>query len=113
VFKHECDLATTLNAADICGALCSTTLLDALLYKKPVLQFFADGWPDLADNWRRGLAERIGNPQQLMDVLAAGTNGVSWKVLADKQATHIDEVFANRGHAIQAVTRFLVQRGKI
>lgn len=112
VFKQECDLATTLNAASICGALCSTTLLDALLYKKPVLQFFADGWPDLADNWQRGLAERICGPEQLVDVLKSGLNSDLWRILSEKQTAHTDEVFANRGHSKQIITKFIVQEGK-
>ncbi|MBZ0297925.1 MAG: hypothetical protein K8L99_35550 [Anaerolineae bacterium] len=104
VFKRECDLATTLAAADICGALCSTTLLDALLYDRPVLQFYADGWPDLADNWRRGLAQRVANADALIDILKAG----NWQNLLAGQAAHIDEVFAHRGHATDAVAQHIV-----
>lgn len=107
VFKRECDLATTLSAADVCAALCSTALVDALLYHKPVLQFFADGWPNLADNWQRGLSHRIADAPQLVKFLASGPDG--WRSLAAEQSNHIDTVFANRGHACQAVANFLVE----
>ena len=44
------DLTTTLEGSDWVGSLCSTVLYDALPYRKPVWQFYADGWPELADN---------------------------------------------------------------
>lgn len=106
IFKRECDLATTLAAADVCGALCSTTLLDALLYGKPVLQFYADGWPDLADNWRRGLAQRVANTDALIEILQAG----NWQSLHAGQAAHIDEVFAHHGHATAAIAQHIMEQ---
>ncbi|MBI5667996.1 MAG: hypothetical protein HZC41_08290 [Chloroflexi bacterium] len=110
VFKHECDLATTLSAADVCAALCSTTLVDALLYNKPVLQFYAEGWPNLADNWRRGLSLRIADETQLVDFLSAGMG--RWQTLAAEQAQQVDSVFAHRGRARQAVADYLVGRAR-
>ncbi len=109
VFKHEADLATTLAGADVCGALCSTTLVDALLYDKPVLQFYADGWPDLADNWRRGLARRVANAGELADVLAGGLSD-GWQALAAAQAAQVDSVFAHRGRATQTVADYIVEQ---
>jgi hypothetical protein len=108
VFKNECDLDTTLHAADVCGALCSTVLSDALLYQKPVLQFYADGWPDLADNWRRGLAERIASPQTLIDVLRSSLDDPqpSSKIARRQQAV-VSTVFANHPHAAEAVARYI------
>lgn len=109
VFKHEADLATTLAGADVCGALCSTTLLDALLYGKPVLQFYADGWPDLADNWRRGLAKRVANANELAEVLAGGLND-GWQALAASQAARVESVFAYRGAATQRVADYIAEQ---
>jgi hypothetical protein len=106
VFKNECDLETTLAGADICAALCSTALLDALLYHKPVLQFYADGWPDLADNWRRGLSQRIANSQQLIEVLIAG----EWEDCVKRQDDHLEGVFANRGRATNVVAQYLADQ---
>lgn len=107
VIKNECDLDVTLGAADICGALCSTTLSDALIYRKPVLQFYADGWRDLADNWRRGSAERITSPQHLLDVLAGGD--ACWREIAAQQANHLNTVMANHGHAADIVTQYIIR----
>ena len=111
VFKNECDLATTLGGADVCAALCSTTLVDALLYRKPVLQFYADGWPDLADNWQRNLAERIAEPGQLVEFLAAGLQEKNvWDERVAAQSRLIDIVFANHGHAREAVAHYLIEQ---
>jgi hypothetical protein len=110
VFKNECDLATTIGAADMCAALCSTALLDAMLYHKPVLQFYADGWPDLADNWRRGLSERVADKQQLVDILVTGLDNRCWQAYTERQNTHIDEVFANRGHAAKVIAQYLNEK---
>ncbi len=110
VFKNECDLAVTLGAADICAALCSTAMLDAMAYRKPVLQFYADGWPDLADNWRRGLSARVANAQQLVNMLATGLTDGSWKALAEEQAALIESVFANRGRAANAVAHYIADQ---
>jgi hypothetical protein len=107
VFKRECDLATTLAAADICGALCSTTLIDSLLYRKPVLQFYADGWPHLADNWQRGLAQRISSAADLTQTLALGLEHHGWETLAAEQYALVETVFANHGHAVQAAADYI------
>lgn len=107
VIKQEFDLATTISAANICAALCSTTLIDALLYNRPVLQFYADGWPDLADNWRRGLSLRVADSAQLTAFLLSGAD--RWRELAEQQAGQLGEVFANRGHARKAVASNLVE----
>lgn len=108
VFKNESELDTTLHAADVCGALCSTVLSDALLYQKPILQFFADGWPDLADNWQRGLAKRIAGPQSLIDVLRSGLDDPqSLSTIIQRQQTIVSTVFANHPHAARAVARHL------
>lgn len=103
VFKNESPLDTTLGAADICAALCSTTLSDALLYNKPVLQFYAEGWRDLADNWRRGLAERIANRQQLVTLLRSD----SWQALARQQALQRSTVFAEHGQAAASISAYI------
>lgn len=97
VFKREIDLATALAAADVVGALCSTALLDALLYGKPVLQFYADGWPGLADNWRRGLAVRIADAGDLINWLSAGP--CHWQGIASMQRDRLPQVFAHHGEA--------------
>jgi len=111
IFKNEADLATTLGAADACGTLCSTVMLDALLYRKPILQFYADGWPHLADNWKRGLAKRIENPGQLVEFLWMGyENRQVWQHLADGQTALIETVFANHGRADEAVAQYAIEQ---
>ena len=111
VFKNECDLATTLGAADVCAALCSTALLDTMLYHKPVLQFYADGWPDLADNWRRGMSKRIAGGDELIEFLSKGLENQSyWQSLVDQQTGLTDTVFAHHGHSQELVTRHLIEQ---
>ena len=110
VFKKECDLAATLGAADICGTLCSTVMLDALLYRKPILQFYANGWPHLADNWQRGLAQRIENPAQLIEWLSKGyENRQVWQSLADAQTALTETVFANHGRAGEVIAGHIIE----
>jgi hypothetical protein len=111
VFKNEADLATTIGAADVCGTLCSTVMLDALLYRKPILQFYADGWPSLADNWKRGIAQRIENPAQLVEFLTAGFGDRGhWQALADSQSALIETVFANHGHAAKVIAQHAIEQ---
>lgn len=112
VVKGVPDLATTLNGCDWTGSLCSTVLYEALLYRKPVWQFYADGWPELADNWRTGLATRIASEADLFErteaMLRSGT-----RPDAEHQALHTDpvrRVFANHGCATQAVVDFIQSR---
>lgn len=103
------DLATTLAGCDWVGSLCSTVMYDALLYKKPVWHFFADDWPDLADNWRQGLAERISSESDLKDRIG--------RTLREPRASVVDEgladrVFVNHGSAACAVADFVVRKLK-
>jgi hypothetical protein len=111
VFKNEADLATTIGAADVCGTLCSTVMLDALLYRKPILQFYADGWPHLADNWGRGLAQRIENPTQLIEFLTAGIEDHQvWQQLANAQSGLTETVFANHRRAAETVAQYAIEQ---
>lgn len=94
--KGTPDLETTLAGADVVASLCSTVLYEALLYGKPVWQLHADGWPDLADTWRQGLAIRVGSETEL-DALAAELAGGTGVGAPD--AALVERVFANRGRA--------------
>ncbi|MBI3951340.1 MAG: hypothetical protein HY314_12895 [Acidobacteria bacterium] len=104
ITKNSLDLATMLDGCDWVGSLCSTVLYDALLYQKPVWQFYADGWPELADNWKNGLAIRISSQCQLSEMVSrilvvgrdhAANDGV------------ISRVFSNHGRATQAIADFV------
>jgi hypothetical protein len=104
VTKDVPDLTTTLQGCDWSGSLCSTVLYEALLYEKPVWQFYADGWPDLADNWKHGLATRIASQFELSEMIR--------RILDDRgealgEACNYDRVFANRGCATEAVGDFI------
>jgi hypothetical protein len=105
--KGKPDLATTLEGADAIGSLCSTALYEALLFLKPVLQFDADGWPDLADNWRRGLARRISSAGELESALDALRNG---EIDRGDAIALRERVFANHPHAADAVAHWLEER---
>jgi hypothetical protein len=113
ISKGVPNLATTIEGCDWIGSLCSTVLYDALLYKKPVWQFYADGWPELADNWRHGLAVRISSQFELSEMVD--------RMLCEDVDLIVDEslhkkVFANHGRATQATADFiehlLVNQGK-
>jgi hypothetical protein len=104
VTKSSPDLATVLDGCDWVGSLCSTAMYDALLYKKPVWQFYADGWSELADNWKYGLAARISSEDEL--------NEMADRMLSEGIEHFIDEdmrsrVFVNHGRATQAVTDYI------
>jgi len=103
VTKNELDLATTLNGCDWVGSICSTVLYDALLFKKNVWQFQAEHWPQLANNWRQGLAIKISSQAELghcmSEILSGGTTSF------DDQMTK--RVFANQGHSAEAVADFV------
>ncbi len=104
ITKAVPDLATTLQGSDWSGSLCSTVLYEALLYEKPVWQFYADGWPNLADNWKHGLATRIASQAELGEMVRR-VLGVQTGVFAGECVS--DRVFANRGRATKAVADFI------
>lgn len=101
VYKQTCDLGTVLAGSDMVGALCSTALLEGVLYGVPVVQFWAEGWPMLADNWQRGLARRVASAGELLAVLETeGDFGV-------EQGLRRGDVFANWGRAGQVVADYV------
>lgn len=111
VTKNHPDLSTTLEGCDSVGSLCSTCLYDALLYDKPVFQFYADGWADLADNWKKGLAIRIASPAQLCQVLKElSHDGERSLARTPELQNKAKEVFANHGCASKVVSEYLIQR---
>jgi hypothetical protein len=93
------DLSDTLDGCDRVASLCSTVLYDGLLYGKAIWQLHADGWPDLADNWKRGLALRVGSASQLRTLVGAMADEAEGSVDASLAA----RVFANHGRATEAV----------
>jgi hypothetical protein len=104
ITKGSPDLMTTLEGCDWVGSLCSTVLYDALIYRKPVLQFYAEGWPELADNWKCGLATRIASQDDLNEIVDARLDRESFGSVDESL---IDQVFANHGHATERVADFV------
>ncbi|NLX10385.1 MAG: hypothetical protein GXY36_12075 [Chloroflexi bacterium] len=106
VFKNETDLYLTLAGADAIGSLCSTALLEGLLYHKPILQYYADGWPELANNWREGLATRITSDTTLVTTLQElfATDPQAIDTRTREQAAR---VFSHQGHATAAVAEYI------
>lgn len=109
VFKNDCNLGTTLAGSDIVAALCSTVLAEAVLYEQPVLQFYADGWPELADNWRRGLALRVESSGDLVNKLEKLHGEQARFGLVAEQRRLKEKLFANAGGATDAVARHIYQ----
>ena len=104
ITKNAPNLAVTLNGCDWVGSLCSTVLYDALLYQKPIWQFYQDGWPELADNWRCGLAKRICSQNELSEMVG--------RVLDHSVETSTDEgqvarVFSNHRQAGKTIAEFV------
>lgn len=110
VFKGECDLGTTLAGSAIIGGLCSTCLLEGVLYGKPVLQFFADGWPELADNWRRGLALRIDSATSLEGTLRAILTEGDSAPGSRLQQGRKPLIFAHAGSAAERTAAYIEDR---
>jgi hypothetical protein len=108
VTKHVPDLGTMLDGCDWVASLCSTVLYDALLYSKPVWQFYADGWPQLADNWKRGLARRISSPEELSKAAEMELSEEGSKCVVDEKLR--ERVFANHHTATLAVADFVENR---
>jgi hypothetical protein len=104
VTKELPDLATTLAGCDWVGSLCSTVLYDALLFRKPVWQFYADGWPQLAENWKQGLAVRISSDSELVEMARRQLREDSARSANDDLSTR---VFANQGRSARAVADFI------
>jgi hypothetical protein len=102
--KATPDFGTTLQGCNWVGSLCSTVLYDALLYRKPIWQFYADGWPPLADNWQHGLARRVSSATELEEMLG---QALANDTVESPDETLIDQVFANHGSATKQVTHFI------
>ncbi len=107
--KSELDLQATLDGCDAVASLCSTVLYEALLFRKPVWQFFADGWPELADNWKHGLARRVESCEMLRDHCKTLARDSGEGVVAPEV---VETVFANHGRAAGAVADDIVRRMK-
>lgn len=98
VMAREVDLVTALAGADIVASQCSTALDEAVLFGKPVWQLEGDGWPELAPNWRDGLAARVGSASELIVHLEAAREG---KAAGECDAFLANSLFANRGRAAE------------
>lgn len=98
IFKNECDVLSSIAGADVIGSLCSTVLSEAVLCDVPVIQFLANSWPELVDNWRWGLAQRVFDAHSLVETLLALSNGARNARKADASI-----LFANPGHAAAAI----------
>jgi hypothetical protein len=96
-----------MDGCDFVGSLCSTAMYEALLYRKPVWQFYADGWPDLADNWKSGLASRIASEEELLEVV---DRILSEDAPAPGMIEDLQAVFVNHGRAAAAVTNFILSQ---
>ncbi len=109
ITKDRPDLPQLLNGCDVVASLCSTVMLDALLYGKPVWQLHADGWPELSTNWREGMAQRIASPaslRQAIDTL------VQNKLDASMSQGVVGQVFANHGKATQTIVEFVLETAR-
>ncbi len=106
IMKREVGVMTALAGADVVASQCSTALDEAVLFGKPVWQFEGDGWPELASNWRDGLAARVGSAGELVSHLQAALAGAP---AGRCDAGLADSVFANRGRAAEVAAAAIAQ----
>jgi len=106
IMKREVGVMTALAGADIVASQCSTALDEAVLFGKPVWQFQGDGWPELASNWRDGLAARVGSAGELVSHLQAALAGAP---AGRCDAGLADSVFANHGRAAEVAAAAIAQ----
>ena len=104
ITKDSPSLEMILEGCDWVGSLCSTVMYDALIFKKPVWQFHANGWPVLADNWKRNLAYRISSEQQFRETL---NRMLAERLYPEPNSFQFDQVFANYPQATNAVADFI------
>ena len=105
VVKEHPDINLLLEGCDCVASLCSTVMLDALLYHKPVWHFHGDGWPVLATNWQEGLAQRVASSAHLTARIAGL---LQERECCDRGLPPSSNVFANHGRATQAIADFLI-----
>jgi hypothetical protein len=107
--KDRPDFETLMEGCDCVGSLCSTAMYEALLYGKPVWQFYADGWPELADNWSQGIAKRVSSEFELAALVTRMLNTER----RERHGAHVRNVFANHGAAAAAVAEYLLSQTRM
>jgi hypothetical protein len=105
--KKEASLGETLQGCDLVASLCSTVLYEALLYRKPVWQFYADGWASLATNWEEGLATRVASQAELLAQTEALLTNPSGALTSEET---VASVFANHGTSAHATAAYIASR---
>lgn len=107
VTKDNPDFEALLDGCDCVVSLCSTALYEALLYRKPIWQLAAPEWPDLAENWKQGVAQRVKSQDELRERV---------ECLLDRREPSgqynglVAGVFNNHGRATQKVAEFLTSQ---
>jgi hypothetical protein len=101
---------TLMEGCDCVTSLCSTAMHEALLYGKPVWQLYADGWPELADNWTNGLAKRVSSEFELA---ACVTRLLNTDRRERQQGHLVQEVFTNHGRAAEAVADYILSQARL
>lgn len=104
VTKHRPEFAALLDGCDGVASLCSTALYEALLYHKPIWQLAAPGWPDLADNWKQGLARRVASLDEFREQIEGWLETGQSVRRMDRP---VEAVFKNHGRAARAVADFI------
>lgn len=107
--KDRPAFATLMEGCDCVSSLCSTAMYEALLYEKPVWQLYADGWPELADNWTKGIAKRVSSESELAALIMCMLNTER----RERQGEHVQNVFANHGKAAAAVAEYLLSQTRV
>lgn len=104
VTREQPDAASLLKGGDAVLSLCSTALYEAILFGKPVWQLAAPGWPDLADNWKQGVAKRVASQAELHKLVEGWLDAAQPDRLTEWP---VDRIFKNHGHAARAVAHYI------
>tara|TARA_Y100001970_G_scaffold249680_1_gene320469 strand:+ start:6399 stop:7763 length:1365 start_codon:yes stop_codon:yes gene_type:complete len=103
VMNDELGYNVIMNGCDIVCSICSSSMSEAVIYKKPVWQFYADNWPHLAEHYNHGLALRISSQYDLMNSID--------DFLSNPQkyspTLNISDVYKNQGEAAKQICRYL------
>ena len=102
-FKNEIDYKAVLNGCDLVGSLCSTAMAEAILFEKPVWQFYSDDWHELSDQYKYGFALRISSQKKLNKHINAFLNNPK------KYYPNIgkEDVYQNHGSSINEIYNFV------
>ena len=106
ILKNEYSSAELLNICNYSASYCSTVMYESILFEKPVIQFYDSNWPDLADNWKSGLAIRASSIDNLNEIFDKVLKN-DLKLSVNNEM--INKLFQNVGNSISKVANHIIK----